>query len=177
MKRKHFIIALMAMLSCFAFTAKAQTSVSSLDALKAALASTTNILVDGEIVVDEAIAVPAGTTVGGDGTLLSMNTCATKYNKPVIVMEPVKGGTLVKLPDDAKKVFDELGDLSYASYAIRFAASFEGVVMVLSGMSNIKQMEDNISFMKDFKPLDSKEMQAVEEVTRIITSKNIINCT
>ena len=70
MKRKHFIVALMAMLSCFAFTAKAQTSVSSLDELKAALASTTNILVDGEIVVDEAIAVPAGTTVGGDGTLL-----------------------------------------------------------------------------------------------------------
>ncbi|MDE7213570.1 MAG: aldo/keto reductase, partial [Anaeroplasmataceae bacterium] len=59
-----------------------------------------------------------------------------KHNKPVIIMEPVKGGNLVNLPSDAQKIFDELHRGSNASFAIRFAAGFEGVFMVLSGMSN-----------------------------------------
>ena len=100
-----------------------------------------------------------------------------KFGKPIIVMEPVKGGSLVNLPADAQKVFDALNGGSNAEYAIRFAAGFEGVFMVLSGMGNMDMIRDNLGFMKDFKPLDTKEMQAVEEVTRIITSKNIINCT
>lgn len=58
-----------------------------------------------------------------------------KYGKPVIVMEPVKGGNLVNLPESAKSIFDGLGDASPASYAIRFAAGFEGIDMVMSGMS------------------------------------------
>lgn len=90
-----------------------------------------------------------------------------KHNKPVLIMEPVKGGNLVNLPEDAKKVLDDLHGGSPASYALRFAAGFEGVFMVLSGMSNMEQMEDNISFMKDFQPLNEKEMEAVYKVADI----------
>lgn len=73
-----------------------------------------------------------------------------KYNKPAIIMEPVKGGNLVNLPEDARKLLDDLHVGSTASYAVRFAASFEGVMMVLSGMSNLEQMKDNLSYMKEF---------------------------
>lgn len=100
-----------------------------------------------------------------------------KHNKPIIVMEPVKGGSLVNIPDSAKAVFKELGDSSAASYAIRFAASFDGVFMVLSGMSNIEQMNDNLSFMTDFKPLSEKEFEAVNKVCDIIKEENLISCT
>ena len=100
-----------------------------------------------------------------------------KFNKPVIVMEPVKGGSLVNLPDEAKKVFDDLNGGSYASYAIRFAASFENVVLVLSGMSNMAQMEDNLSFMTDFKPINDEEMSAIIKVSGILKEQDIIPCT
>lgn len=100
-----------------------------------------------------------------------------KHNKPVIVMEPVKGGSLVNLPDDADKILRELNGGSNASYAIRFAASFPNMAMVLSGMSNMEQMQDNISAMKDFKPLDDKEMEAVHKVCDIFKSLNLIPCT
>ncbi len=100
-----------------------------------------------------------------------------KYGKPVLVMEPVKGGSLANLPDEAKKVYDELGGNSYASYAIRYAAGFDQVAMVLSGMSSLKQMEDNISFMKDFRPLSETEQQAVAKVKEIFNSLNLIPCT
>ena len=100
-----------------------------------------------------------------------------KYGKPVIVMEPVKGGNLVNLPDDAKVVLDALHGGSPASYAIRFAASFPGIMMVLSGMSNMQQMEDNLSFMKDFQPLNETELQAIKKVQDIFKSKNLIPCT
>lgn len=100
-----------------------------------------------------------------------------KFNKPVIVMEPCKGGNLVNLPEDAGAVLENLNGDGPASYAIRFAAGFEGMMMVLSGMSNMEQMEDNISFMKDFRPLSRKEQEAVHEVCRIFQSKNIIPCT
>ena len=73
-----------------------------------------------------------------------------RYNKPAIIMEPVKGGNLVNLPEDAKKILDDLHGGSTASYAVRFAASFEEVMMVLSGMSNLEQMKDNLSYMKEF---------------------------
>lgn len=100
-----------------------------------------------------------------------------KHGKPVIVMEPVKGGTLVNLPQEAKKVLDEVGSGSYASYAVRFAAGFDGIFMVLSGMSNTDQMRDNLSYMKDFKPLDERERAAVGKVCEIIHSKHLIPCT
>lgn len=100
-----------------------------------------------------------------------------KYGKPVIVMEPVKGGNLVKLPDEARAVFDKLHGGSPASYAIRFAAGFDGIRMVLSGMSSLEQMEDNISYMRDFQPLSKEEQEAVQKVTEIFQSQNMIQCT
>ena len=100
-----------------------------------------------------------------------------KHGKPILVMEPVKGGSLVNLPDEAKAVFDALGGGSYASYAIRFAASFEDIVMVLSGMGNMQMMRDNLSYMTDFKPLDDREWRAIEEVCSIFRAQDIIPCT
>ena len=100
-----------------------------------------------------------------------------KHNKPVIVMEPVKGGNLVNLPEDAKAVLDELHGGSPASYAIRFAAGFPGMMMVLSGMSSMEQMNDNLSYMKDFAPLNDTELVAVRKVQEIFKSKNLIPCT
>ena len=100
-----------------------------------------------------------------------------KFNKPIIVMEPVKGGSLVRLPDDAKKVFDDLGGGSYASYAIRFASSFEGIFMVLSGMGNMQMMNDNLSYMKEFEPISSLEQEAIDKVKAICRKQNAIQCT
>ena len=97
-----------------------------------------------------------------------------KHGKPVLVMEPVKGGTLVNLPEKAMK---ELGGMSPAELAIRFAASHPDVFMVLSGMSNMEQMVDNVSFMKDFKPLNFAEEQVVERVRTIYQAQNRIPCT
>lgn len=100
-----------------------------------------------------------------------------KYSKPVIVMEPVKGGNLVNLPEDAKAVLEELHGGSPASYAIRFAAGFPGMMMVLSGMSNMEQVRDNLAFMKDFQPLNERELAAIEKVQEIFHSKHLIPCT
>jgi len=100
-----------------------------------------------------------------------------KHSKPVIVMEPVKGGNLVNLPEDAKKYFEELGDNSPASYAVRFAAGCNGVFMTLSGMSNLEQMKDNLSYMKDFKPLNDQEKTAVKKVCEVFKSMKMIPCT
>jgi predicted aldo/keto reductase-like oxidoreductase len=93
-------------------------------------------------------------------------------------MEPVKGGSLVNLPQEAKDIFDGVGNgLSYASYAIRFAAGFDQIMMVLSGMSNFDQMQDNLSYMKDFKPLNEKERAAVDKVCEIFRNLGAIPCT
>lgn len=100
-----------------------------------------------------------------------------KYGKPVIVMEPVKGGSLVKLPKEADQILRDLKGGSNASYAIRFAASFPNMAMVLSGMSDMTQMQDNISTMQDFKPLDETEMEAIKRVCDIFRSLSLIPCT
>ncbi len=100
-----------------------------------------------------------------------------KYNKPVIVMEPVKGGQLVNLPAEARDILEGLHNGSPASYAIRFAAGFKDVIMVLSGMSTIEQLEDNVGFMKEFQPLTKTETAAVFQVNEILKSKNLIPCT
>ncbi len=107
---------------------------------------------------------------------LCLETCQ-KHCKPVIVMEPVKGGSLVNLPDDAAEVLNALQGGSHASYAIRFAAGQDGIIMVLSGMGNMDMMRDNLSYMTDFKPLDERETEAVFKVAEIIKSKNLIPCT
>ena len=100
-----------------------------------------------------------------------------KHNKPIIVMEPVKGGHLVNLPEKAREVFSALGDMTPASYAIRFAASFEGIFMVLSGMGNMDMMNDNISYMKDFTPLSAEEQKAVDRVCEIFRAQDLVACT
>lgn len=100
-----------------------------------------------------------------------------KHHKPVLIMEPIKGGGLINLPENAKNVLDSLQGGSYASYALRFAASFDGVYKVLSGMSNLQQLEDNISFMKDFKPMTNDEYRAVFQVRDILNHLGGISCT
>ena len=100
-----------------------------------------------------------------------------KHGKPVLVMEPVKGGSLVNLPEEAKKVLDDLHGGSPASYAIRFAAGFPGMMVVLSGMSDLEQMKDNLSYMRDFKPLNETELAAVNKVQEIFHKMNMIPCT
>lgn len=100
-----------------------------------------------------------------------------KYNKGVIIMEPVKGGSLVNLPDEAKAVFDNLGRHSYASYALRFAACFDGVISVLSGMGNMEMLHDNMNHLYVPYPLTDKEKEAVKQVTDIIRAGGSIQCT
>lgn len=103
---------------------------------------------------------------------------ATAHGKPVIVMEPIKGGVLASIPEDAKQILKEKNpDLSVASWAIRFAASPENVMMVLSGMGTMEQMQDNLSYMKEFKPLDEVEMEALMKATQVIRSGIAIPCT
>ena len=103
---------------------------------------------------------------------------ARKYGKPVIVMEPVKGGTLVNLPEEAERLFQSCApDVSSASWALRFAASHEGVMMVLSGMNSIEQMEDNIRTMKDFRPMNEEELQICAKAAKVIQSNLTIPCT
>lgn len=103
---------------------------------------------------------------------------ARKHNKPIIIMEPVKGGTLATLPDSASDVFKKLKpEASVASWAIRFSASLEGVITVLSGMSNLAQVEDNLSFMENFEKLSQEELEAVSKVREIIESIPQVACT
>lgn len=100
-----------------------------------------------------------------------------RRGKPVFVMEPVKGGVLANLPAEGKAILDALDGGSPASYAIRFAASFPGIRMVLSGMSNMEQLTDNLSFMRDFQPLNEAEMEAIGKVRDVFRSLNLIGCT
>ena len=103
---------------------------------------------------------------------------AVKHNKPVIVMEPVKGGTLAKVPEAAEKLFREHDPkMSVPSWAIRFAASLPNVMMVLSGMSSVEQMEDNLSYMEDFKPLTEEEKALCYQAADIINGQIAVPCT
>ena len=103
---------------------------------------------------------------------------ARKHGKSIVIMEPVKGGALANPPRDVRKVFDEANpNASYASWAVRYAASLEGVITVLSGMSNLEQMKDNLSYMKDFKPLNREEQNVIRKVQEIMGGINSIPCT
>lgn len=103
---------------------------------------------------------------------------AGKHNKPIMVMEPCKGGTLAIVPEKAERLMKEYNpDASIASWAIRFAASQEGVVMVLSGMNTMEQVLDNTSHMADFKPLNEEEYKIINQVIDIINENTAIPCT
>jgi hypothetical protein len=103
---------------------------------------------------------------------------ACRHNKPVIVMEPVKGGTLANLPKEALDTMKNYGAAdSPASYAVRFAAGLENVFMVLSGMSSYDQLLDNTSYMQEFTPLNEKEKKMLEEITAILNKTMEIACT
>jgi hypothetical protein len=103
---------------------------------------------------------------------------AVKHGKPVTVMEPVRGGTLAKLPEDVKKLFTEKDpEMSAPSWAIRFAAGLDNVMTVLSGMSSIEQMDDNTSYMADFIPLSEDEKEICLKAGKMLISKLAIPCT
>ena len=103
---------------------------------------------------------------------------AERHGKPVIVMEPIKGGTLAKVPEQAEARFRELdASKSVASWAIRFVASLPNVMCVLSGMSSLEQMQDNLSYMDDFQPLTEEELEACLKAGELIMEQTAIACT
>lgn len=103
---------------------------------------------------------------------------ARRHGKRVVVMEPLKGGTLASLPAEAEQLLKELRpELSVASWAIRYAAGLDGVMAVLSGMSSMEQLLDNTDYMRRFEPLGERERQAVAEVVRIVNRSIAVPCT
>ena len=103
---------------------------------------------------------------------------ARKYGKPVIIMEPVKGGMLANPPEPVAKILKEANpNVSFASWAIKFAANLDGVITVLSGMSNIEQMKDNLSYMKDFTKLSEEEKKVLDKAQEELNKIPLIPCT
>ncbi|MGN0034445.1 MAG: aldo/keto reductase [Coriobacteriales bacterium] len=103
---------------------------------------------------------------------------ARKYGKPVVVMEPCKGGTLVNVPDEARELMEAAEpDASTASWALRFAASQPSVIRVLSGMNEMEQVRDNCATFADFRPVTDEELDVIWKVRDIIDSQTAIPCT
>lgn len=101
-----------------------------------------------------------------------------RHKKPVTVMEPVKGGALANPIKKAQDIFRAAApEMSFASWAIRFAAGLNGIIAVLSGMSNMEQMEDNLSYMKNFQPLTDEEQAVIGKVQAALTEDPSIACT
>ena len=103
---------------------------------------------------------------------------ARKHGKSIVVMEPVKGGNLANPPREVQKLFrDYAPDASFASWAIRFAASLDGIIAVLSGMSSVEQMRDNLSYMKHFRPLNDDEQRIIQQAQRLMGASATVPCT
>jgi hypothetical protein len=116
-----------------------------------------------------------------EDTLICSRRCyeiATRHGKPVIVMEPVKGGKLANPPQAVKDILQRANpNVSFASWAVRYAASLPNVMMVLSGMSNMEQMQDNVSFMRHFQPLNDEEYRVIDEACQALKQYADIPCT
>ena len=103
---------------------------------------------------------------------------ARKYNKPIIIMEPVKGGMLATPPQTVQDIFKKANkNISIASWALHFCADLEGIITVLSGMSNIEQVEDNIANMKDFTHLSDEEKTVLAKAQEELSKIDLIPCT
>ena len=103
---------------------------------------------------------------------------ARRYNKPVVIMEPVKGGMLASPPASVEKLFkDAEPESSCASWAIRFAAGLDGIITALSGMSSLEQMQDNLSCMKGFKGLSADEKATLDKAREELAKIPLIPCT
>ncbi len=103
---------------------------------------------------------------------------ARRHGKSIVVMEPVKGGSLAKPPKAVQEVLRAADpSASFASWAIRYAASLDGIITVLSGMSNMEQMEDNLSYMRNFQPLNHAEQDAIRRAQEIMSGTKSIPCT
>ena len=103
---------------------------------------------------------------------------ARAHGVPIVIMEPVKGGALADPLPKVKEVFDAADTkASYASWAIRYAASLHGIITVLSGMSSLEQMNDNLSYMKDFQPLSAQELEVIHKAQEAMNEDNSIPCT
>jgi predicted aldo/keto reductase-like oxidoreductase len=115
---------------------------------------------------------------GGVQSRLCYETAWLKHRKPIVIMEPIKGGMLANPAPTVKAIFDAANpNASYASWAIRYAASLPGVITVLSGMSNLEQMNDNLSYMKSFKPLDDGERKTIESAQQALAALPGVPCT
>ena len=103
---------------------------------------------------------------------------ARRHGKSIVIMEPVKGGALADPVPGVQKLLKEAApDASFASWAVRYAASLEGIITVLSGMSSLEQMKDNISYMKDFKPLSDDERAVILKAQSLLNGDRSIPCT
>lgn len=103
---------------------------------------------------------------------------ARKHNKPVIIMEPVKGGMLATPPESVEKIFkDAEPDSSAASWGVRFAADLDGIITVLSGMSSVEQMKDNLSYMEHFTGLTDAQKEVLEKAREELSRIPLIPCT